>query len=61
MYSTLAWIEEVIVRRLRLSPALLCVSVRVITMFAVVRNGGTECGDSMCHRDFDEMVFIDPS
>ena len=49
------------VRRLRLGPASLLSQSALRAMLCSVVKGDTGRGDSMCHRDFDEMVFIDPS
>ena len=56
-----AWIEEVMVRRLRLGPVSPVVLVALDSNAMSVVKGSTGCGDSMCHHDLDEMVFIDPS
>ena len=58
--STSAWIEEVIVRRLRLGPVLLLVQLALIAMLCCVEKCGTGCGDSMCYHDLVRNGFHRP-
>ena len=60
-YSTSAWIEEVMVRRLRLGPASLCVRLALIAMLSwqgkAILGVVILCAITILY----EMVFIDPS
>ena len=57
----LAWIEEVIVRCLRLQSRAPAGLSGLDSNAMSVANGCTGYDDSMCYHDLDEMVFIDPS
>jgi hypothetical protein len=59
-YSTSAWIEEVIVRCLRLSPVPPGVLSALIAMLSLWRRVTTGCGGSMCYHDLVRNGFHRP-
>ena len=50
-YSTSAWIEEVMVRRLRLGPCVPIAYLLVHSNAMLVETSNTGRSDSMCHHD----------